>query len=139
MKTIIISKKDLKHKKYENAKVTLDNTLDAEQNLENELADFLLSCFKIFNKTESNSNDKNSIGLLGGLINKLQKEPLCISIQIDLKDLNTLKREIFNGLNEIKKQINAIFYEVDTIKVSIIDNFREGFTKSTFKIEKEGE
>ena len=94
MKTIIINKRDLKNKNYSNSKVIIEDRDEPNINMDNELADFLFSCFKVMKETKESLDTSKTIGFI-----------------------LSMPKTIVKAL----KQINRSFYTIEEIALNIVE------------------
>ncbi len=122
MKTITITKKDLKNKNYSNAEISVENH-ENEENMNNELADFLFSCFKTMNnfKNSTENSNNNRLGFISSMSRTIIKEALCINIVIQKSDIQTMKGNVVKYFIKALKQINRSFYTIEEIALNIIE------------------
>lgn len=120
MKTIIINRKDLKNKNYSNSKVIIKNSDEPTININDELADFLFSCFKAMRETKESSNNVNTLGFISSMPN-IVKESICLNIAVIKEDLETMKENIVKFIIKALKQINKSFYTIEEIALNIIE------------------
>lgn len=124
MKTITITKKDLKNKNYSNAEISVENHENEENiNMNNELADFLFSCFKTMNnfKNSTENSNNNTLGFISSMPRTIIKEALCINIVIQKSDIQTMKENIVKYFIKALKQINRSYYTIEEIALNIIE------------------
>ena len=97
MKTIIINKRDLKNKNYSNSKVIIEDRDEPNINMDNELADFLFSCFKVMRETKESLDTSKTIGFILSMPKTIVKESICLNIIVLKEDLETMKENIVKG------------------------------------------
>lgn len=123
MKTIIINKKDLKNKNYNNTKLIIENIDEQSIDINNELSDFLFSCFKTLR--ENNESVENSINKVNFTLSMSQiiiKKSICLNIIIQKTDLQTMKENIVKLIIKALKQINRSYYSIEEFALNVIDN-----------------
>ncbi|MBP6282157.1 MAG: hypothetical protein KA384_08935 [Leptotrichiaceae bacterium] len=121
MKTIIINKRDLKNKNYSNSKVIIEDRDEPNINMDNELADFLFSCFKVMRETKESLDTSKTIGFILSMPKTIVKESICLNIIVLKEDLETMKENIVKFIIKALKQINRSFYTIEEIALNIVE------------------
>lgn len=123
MKTIIINKKDLKNKNYNNSKLVVENSDEQSIDINNELADFLFSCFKALRENkESAANSINTVNFTLYMPQTIIKKSICLNIIIQRADVQTMKENIAKLIIKALKQINRSYYNIEEFALNVIDD-----------------
>lgn len=122
MKKVIIEKKDLKKRNYDNAVITIEADTDVEKdnNLDEALADLLLSLFKTLNNTVSESGNSNDT--MGYVTLRTVREEIAITIQITLDETAIMKQTIVREFISQVKKIDFNHCSVNKIILVVEDD-----------------
>ena len=89
--------------------------------MDNELADFLFSCFKVMRETKESLDTSKTIGFILSMPKTIVKESICLNIIVLKEDLETMKENIVKFIIKALKQINRSFYTIEEIALNIVE------------------